>query len=327
MLSRIAQGLYGMGRSVERVQNVTRILEVNHKMNLERLEAGGQEVWAAIAHSFLCPIEEYTERSLYGVLVLSETHPYSVRRCLREARDQARSMREHLSEEIWLHVNLHFLELRELTFEEVVSMGRSEFNRRIEVFCDALFGLADDTMIRGDAWSFLRLGRQMERALLICRILDIKRKAVSPAVDGAPADVHHWQALLRSLSGYEPYRRVYDARVVPERVLEFVLKRPEFPRSLAHTVGEMRSTVGRLGAQSPLAAPVATLLDRMSDGLRVRDVARSIHPEMFGNELAFLNESCLEIADAIELAYFTSLRPTSVPITVAPGAALTPQQQ
>ena len=71
MLSRIAQGLYGMGRSVERIQNVTRILEVNHKMSLERSDSSAGEVWAAIAHSFLCPIETYSEEGLYSVLVFS----------------------------------------------------------------------------------------------------------------------------------------------------------------------------------------------------------------------------------------------------------------
>ena len=327
MLSRIALGLYGMGRSVERVQNVTRILEVNHKMNLDRPTDLDGDVWAAIANSFLCPVEIYTEQALYEVLIFSDTHPFSVRRCLREARDESRAMRDHISEEIWLHVNRSFLELRELTFDDVLAMGRSEFNRRIEVFGDALFGLADDTMIRGDAWAFLKLGKQMERGLMICRILDIKRKSVARGIDGAPADVHQWQALLRSLSGYEPYRRAYDARVIPARVLEFVLQRGEFPRSLTHALREMRRMIEVLGAQSPLSAQADRLLGTLVDRLRLIDVQRAIETERFDRELAYLNESCLEIADAIELAYFTSLRPTSTPITVAPGAALTPQQQ
>ena len=236
-------------------------------------------------------------------------------------------MRDHISDEMWLHLNRNYLEFREFEFEDVVSMGRSEFNRRVEVFGDALFGLADDTMIRGEAWAFLRLGKQMERAFMICRILDIKRKSVSPALNGAPADVHHWQALLRSLSGYEPYRRAHDARVIPERVLDFVLKRAEFPRSLAHSIIEARTSIALLGIQSPLVAEVTRSLDALVDWLRLREIEVPITSDALGRDLAFLNESCLQIADAIELAYFTSLRPTAVPITVAPGAALTPQQQ
>ena len=326
VLSRIAQGLYTLGRSVERVQNVTRILEVNHKMNLERSAGRDRNVWEAIAHSFLCPVESYTERALYDVLVLSETHPFSVWRCLGDARDEGRAMRDHISDEMWLHLNLHYLELRGLDFDGILAIGRSEFNRRIEVFCDALYGLADDTMIRGEAWAFLRLGKQMERAMMICRILDIKRKSIVPDPDGAPADVHHWQALLRSLSGYEPYRRAYDARVMPHRVLAFVLQHAEFPRSLAHALVEMDLSVGVLGSKTPYTSSVSQLLERLRNRLMGLDVERSIEAQAFDRELSYLNESCMEIADAIELAYFTSLRPATRPITVAPGAALTPQQ-
>ena len=235
-------------------------------------------------------------------------------------------MRDHISDEMWLHLNLHYLELRGLDFDAIVAMGRSEFNRRIEVFCDALSGLADDTMIRGEAWAFLRLGKQMERALMICRILDIKRKSIVPGPDGTPAEVHQWQALLRSLSGYEPYRRAYDARVMPDRVLAFVLQREEFPRSLAHAIGEMGQSVAVLGSPSPLAAQLTDLLERLKGRLRSLDVERTIEARAFDRELSYLNESCMEIADAIELTFFTSLRPTAAPITVAPGAALTPQQ-
>jgi uncharacterized alpha-E superfamily protein len=326
MLSRIAHGLYTMGRTVERVQNVTRILEVNHKMNLERSIGRESEVWAAIAHSFLCPVEEFSERALYGVLVTSDSHPYSVRRCLREARDDCRTMRDHISDEMWLHLNRNYLEFQAVEFRDVVQMGRSEFNRRIEVFCDALHGLADDTMIQGEAWAFLKLGKYLERSLMVCRILDIKRTSISHDFDGAPADVHHWQALLRSLSGYEPYRRAHDARIIPERVLEFVLQRAEYPRSLAHSLREMRRCLVVLGSQSSLTAYLDRLIDDFTDRLRLVDVERMIAPDAFGRDISYLNESCLEIADAIELAYFTSLRPASVPLGVAPGAALTPQQ-
>lgn len=326
MLSRIAHGLYTMGRAVERAQHVTRILEVNHKMSLQRAIGDEQEVWAAISSAFLCPIEEQTERALYDVLVLSSNHPFSVRRCVREARNEGRAMRDHISEEMWLHLNRNHLELKELSFEAILEMGRSEFNRRIEVFADALYGLADGTMIRGEAWAFLKIGLSMERAFMVCRILDIKRKAISPAQDGAPADVHHWQALLRSLSGYEPYRRAYDVRILPERVLAFVLQRRDFPRSLTYALREIRSCVEMMGGQNPLQAHLDHHLDALVDELRMLDADRVLHTGRLDPMLASVTDSCLEIADAIDLAYFTSFRPSSTPISIAPGASLQPQQ-
>ena len=326
MLSRIANSLYVMGRAVERVQSVTRILEVNHKMHLEHLAGSNAAIWQAIAHSFLCPIEDYSEEELYRVLVCSDSHPYSVRRCLREARDEGRSMRDHISDEMWLHLNRSYLEYKDVDFQKVIEIGRSEFNRRIEVFCDALYGLADDTMIHGEAWAFFKMGKYMKRALMLCRILHVKRAAISPSLNGAPADVYHWQALLRSVSGYEPYRRAHDARIVPERVLEFVLQNKQFPRSLAYALGEMRGCLPFLVSKSPLERHLDQLLKDLLDRLRTIEISRAIHADFFGGEISYLNEVCLEIADMVELAFFTSLRPASMTLTSLPGAALKSQQ-
>lgn len=327
MLSRIARGLFDLGRAVERSHHVIRILEVNHKMSLERSAQNDQEVWAAISESFGCGLDSPDERSLYGVLVLSPSHPYSVRRCVAEARDEGRAMREHISEEIWLHLNRTHLEFQSLTFDAILGIGRSEFNRRVEVFADALYGLADDTMIRGDSWAFLRLGKLVERASMVCRILDIKRKSISSDLEGGPVDVHQWQALLRSVAGYEPYRRAYDARVTPAKVLEFVLQRPDFPRSLVCTVGEIRRALGVVSRGSAMQSRVDQAVLRLTEELMALDTVELVLSGAFERELQSIDGACRALDESIELAYFTSLRPTAAPITVAPGAGLVAQQQ
>ena len=326
MLSRIARGLYDLSRSVERAQHVIRILEVNHKMNLERSSQDDGEIWAAVSESFGCGLDQPDERSLYGVLVLSPSHAFSVLRCIAEARDQGRAMREHISEEMWLHLNRTHLEFQTLTFDSILGIGRSEFNRQVEVFADALYGLADDTMLRGDSWAFLRLGKLVERALMVCRILEIKHKSVSTGFDGGPVDVHQWQALLRSVAGYEPYRRAYDARVVPARVLEFVLRRSDFPRSLACTLGDIRSALAVVSSGSAMQSHLDGSVHRLSETLHALDTHTLLSEGAFESELRAIEQACLEIAEAVELAYFTSLRPSAAPIAVAPGASLVPQQ-
>lgn len=326
MLSRIARGLYDLGRSVERAQNVARILEVNHKMNLERSALEDGEIWSAIADSFSCGLESPDERSLYGVLVLSSHHPYSVCRCIAEAREEGRAMREHISEEMWLHLNRAHLDFQVLTFDSVVSIGRSEFNRQVEVFADALHGLADDSMIRGPSWAFLKLGKLMERALMVCRILEIRRKASGLGVSGGPVDVYQWQALLRSLAGYEPYRRAYDARVVPSRVLEFVLQRREFPRSLSCSLEEMRGAFLVVSSGSALQLELEQRTIRILEDLRGYDVEQMLNQASFDVDLERLLSSLERLESLVELAYFTSHRPASAPISVAPGAGLVAQQ-
>jgi uncharacterized alpha-E superfamily protein len=328
MLSRIAKGLCDLGRQVERAQHIARVLEVNHKMNLERASADEADVWTAISEAFHCDLDQPTEEALYGELVLSTSHPYSVLGCVERARDQGRAMRDHISEEMWLHLNRTHLSLSDLCFEDILRVGRFEFNARIEVFADAFYGMADDTMIRGHAWAFLRAGRFLERALMICRILEVKRKTLllAPESKGAPLDVHQWQALLRSLSGYEPYRRAYDARILPERVLEFVLKRPDFPRSLKYSVMELRSSLEAVGESSGSHAQLSVDLDRMLEELRSIDTSEVTSSRSIEPQLRRLDGYCRSLETSLDLAYLTSMRPVSAPITAAPGAELVPQQ-
>jgi len=328
MLSRIARGLYEVGRHVERSTHVARVLEVNHKMNLQRLSVDEANVWTAISESFQCDIDEPSESALYERLVLSREHPSSVMHCLDRARDDARAMRDHISEEMWLHLNRIHLEFEDLSFDAILRMGRSEFNRNIEILGDAFYGLADDTMIRGDAWSFLRVGRFVERATMICRILEIKRKTLSlaPEAEGEPLDFHQWHALLRSLSGYEPYRRAYDARIAPQRVLEFVLKRHDFPRSLTCTLVELARTLDGLRASNPAQIELRTRVRQFQEELGRIDTEDLIRRGSFESELRHLDRRCRDIVETLELGYFTSLRPASTPITAAPGAGLVPQQ-
>jgi len=327
MLSRIARGLYELGRQVERAQHVVRILEVNHKMNLERVSVENSNVWSAIAESFACELVDPSEEDVYGELVLSDSHPFSVRLCVERARGEGRAMRDHISEEMWLHLNRTRLDLAPLSFGEILRIGRSEFNRRIEVFGNALYGLAEDTMIRGEALTFLRVGRFLERTSMICRILDIKRKALelAPEPAGAPVDVHQWQALLRSLSGYEPYRRAYDARIVPERVLDFVLKRRDFPRSLTYSLGRLEASLESLSG-NPVQQNLQLDVRHFLEELRTLDSVEAIDRSTLETEVRGIDRRLRALDEGLEIAYFTSLRPASPPIVAAPGASLVPQQ-
>jgi len=328
MLSRIARGLYGIGRSIERAQNVIRVLEVNHKMNLERDRESEQSIWLAIAEAFHTQSDPPSESILYQELVLSFDHPHAVRACIRSARDQGRAMRDHISEEMWLHLNGTYLSLSELTFADILREGRSEFNRRIETFCDAFHGLADDTMIHGPAWRFLRIGKFLERASMICRILDIKRKvlALAPDDEGRPIDVHQWQALLRSLSGYEPYRRAYDARIMPSRVLEFVLQRADFPRSLGHAVQQVAKELRGLNSDRAAQIELHQAVEVFVEQLRMLDAHELLRSGSLESHVPLLSRRCEEISSRMEASFFVSVRPASAPILPIPHAGLVPQQ-
>ena len=161
---------------------------------------------------------------------------------------------------------------------------------------------------------------------MVCRILEIKLKSVSSDLDGGPVDVHQWQALLRSLSGYEPYRRAYDARVMPSRVLEFVLQRPDFPRSLFCALLDIQNALAIVSSGSERQSELDLKVVQLMEDIKSIDSSVISTTGLFERELEKLEESCSVIDEFVDLAYFTSLRPSSVPILVSPGAGLVSQQ-
>jgi uncharacterized alpha-E superfamily protein len=139
--------------------------------------------------------------------------------------------------------------------------------------------------------------------------------------------VHQWQSLLRSLSGYEPYRRVYDARIMPERVLEFALKNPDFPRSLLHSLISLSEALDHV--VSPIQAQVE-LQQRMAGligELRQLNTARVLSDGSLEHYTRLWLRRCEELARAIEDAYFSSQRPAPAPTRGSSGGVLVPQQQ
>ncbi len=329
MLSRIAGALYHTGRDIERAQNVVRILEVHHKMQLARPTGSPGAAWMPIFEAFAVEDAEGPgEEALYAVLVLDADHPYSARGRIAAARERARTLRDRISEEMWEHLNRFHLELAALAFADIRRIGRSEFNRRIELFCDAFHGLADDTMIHGPEWHFLRLGKFVERAAMLCKILDVKHKTLelSPEQEGRPIDFHQWQGMLRSVSGYEPYRRVYDARIVPSRVLDLVLTHPDFPRSWRHCLGRieesLRAVTSDAWAQRDLLADVQREL-----GETAAEPGASLLHGGLEAHVRTLSRRCAALHEGIEAAFFRSRRPAPRVSAVGPGAALHGQVQ
>ena len=246
---------------------------------------------------------------------------------IRGAREQGRATRDHISEEIWLFLNEFYLELRGLDFDDVLRRGRSEFNRDVERFCDGFHGLAASTMNHGAPWHFLRTGRFLERALSICQILEIKRKTLllHPEEAGRPVDVHQWQTLLRSLSGYEPYRRAYDARIAPARVLHFVLRSTDFPRSLHFSLARVAASLRRVASSNPAQAEVQLLVEELLGDVRRLDCDEVLASGDLESVTRSLAARCLALHGALDVAYFGSLRPAPAPIALMSGATQVPQ--
>jgi len=241
LLSRAADAVYWMARYIERAENVARFIDVNLHLQLDLpLEPAHQ--WQPLidtsgdAAVFQERYGKATKANVIKFLVMDTENRNSICSCLRAARENARSIRETISSEMWEQVNSMYLKTqsRRALLE---SERLTEALRGIRLACHLFAGITDATMSYNEAWHFLRLGRQLERADKSSRILDVKYFMLLPSGTsiGTPYDDIHWSAVLKSVSGFEMYRKKHG-RIVPRNIVEFLILDREFPRAIRHCV-------------------------------------------------------------------------------------------
>ena len=241
LLSRVADSLYWIGRYIERADSVARFVGVNLQMMLD-LPAENAGQWQALIQTsgdnqmFRERYGVATQETVIRFLVFDRENPNSIIMCVNIARENARSVRDTISSEMWEQVNRLYL-LINASAETLTPDALPEFFHRVRSECHLFQGLADGTMSHNEAWNFLRLGRKLERADKTSRILDVKYYMLLPSVSdvGTPYDDVQWSAVLKSVSGFEMYRKQYGL-ISPERIVEFLLMDREFPRAIHYCI-------------------------------------------------------------------------------------------
>ena len=240
MLSRVADSIYWVSRYTERAENLARIIDVNLRLGLD-LPPGSAEQWEPLVlitadlPLFSDHYGEPTRRNVIEFLTYDEDNPNSIVRCLAAARENARSVREAISSEMWEQVNRFYHLSRASAFRALVQDDPYSFFSRIRQESLLFAGVVDATMLHDEGWHFARLGRELERADKTSRILDVKYFLLLPAPSdvGSPLDDLQWAALLRSASGLEAFRKRHG-RLSPERVADFLILDRDFPRAILH---------------------------------------------------------------------------------------------
>jgi len=248
LLSRVADSAYWMARYIERAENVARFTAVNFHLILD-LPSEPASQWQALvettgdARAFRERYGEATAENAIQFLAFDRDNRNSIASCLYAARENARSMRDTISSEMWQQANRMYLEFSSSRPDRAPD-ALAEFFRRVRVACHLFDGITDGTMSHNEPWHFLRLGRNLERADKTTRILDVKYFMLLPSVSevGTPYDDIQWSALLKSVSGFEMYRKRYG-RVAPECVVEFMLRDSEFPRAVRYCIGAADSSL------------------------------------------------------------------------------------
>jgi len=268
MLSRVANELFWMARHIERAENTARLLDVTYRTSLlpYKVQEPGlawAEPWAVplvatgVATSYYKNHPELTAESVIRFMILDAGNPSSIYSCLRSARESARSVRGAITSEMYEDLNGAWIEMRNYDYAGLQAQGVAEFLDWVKMRSHLFRGVTFGTMLRDEAYHFIRLGTHIERADNTARILDTKYHILLPsAADvGGAVDYYQWASLLQSLSGFEAYRKIYSDVISPRRVAELLVLRDDMPRSLHSCLNFIDDTL-------------ALLCDERSDELR-----------------------------------------------------------
>lgn len=238
MLSRVANSIYWLSRYMERADNVARFIDVNLQMMLD-LPSGSNEQWQPLVNIsgddavFADRYPAATRDNVIKFLTFDAENPNSIIYCLRAARENARTVRESISPEMWEQVNTCYLMVNALAADPLLMISPSGFFSEIKKASQLFHGITDATMSHGESWHFYRMGRLLERADKTSRLLDVKYYILLPSLTavGTPLDDIQWAAVLRSASALETYRKRHG-HIAPEQIIEFLVLDHEFPRSI-----------------------------------------------------------------------------------------------
>ena len=252
MLSRTADHLFWMSRYTERAENTARMLNVNYETSLlPQSAAVAQMGWQGLLSisellpSYTAKHGEVTPERVMEFMVKDEENPSSIISCLRAARENARAVRGTLTTEVWETKNQTWLELNRMLKKGEFERDPAQFFEWVKFRSHLSRGVTVGTMLMDEALYFMRLGTFLERADNTARLVDVKFHAVESDFFGNASqkdqeyDFYHWSAILRSVSGFEIYRKVYRDVIKPERVAELLILRPDMPRSLHASLNEV----------------------------------------------------------------------------------------
>jgi uncharacterized alpha-E superfamily protein len=258
MLSRVADTIYWMTRYVERAENVARFIDVNLHLMLD-LPAETEQQWEPLVRItgdreiFEDHYDAYTRENVIQFLTFDPDYPNSILGCAHRARENARSVREVISSEMWMQVNRFYLLMRGAAYSDFnLMMAPHEFFTQVKLAGHTFEGVMDATMTHGEAWHFGSLGRFLERADKTTRILDMKYFILlpDPTYIGSPYDNIQWAAVLRSASALEMYRKRYG-RIAPRNVIEFLLLDRDFPRAVGYCLRSAEESLRAISGSFP----------------------------------------------------------------------------
>jgi len=313
LLSRVAESLYWMARYIERAEDLTRLLAVNFNALLETQPENARQGWEPLVK--MTGDEElfyklYTQATPQNITEFLLWHPQNVNAvtgCVTRARENARSVREQISSEMWGQLNRLYFLLQDVNRPAVLN-NPSDFFGQVRDGTQAFQGITTATMTHSEPYHFVQVGLYLERADKTARILNTKYMYISRLENDSAETALQLIALLRSCSAFEPFRRSARGELNSQRVAEFLLLDHQFPRAVRFCFNQslhaLTQIEGEGSAQSRAEVPLRAL-GRLGADLEFMDIQ-----EVLGERMdPFLEKLLLRlnsVGDEVERAYFST---------------------
>ena len=277
MLGRTAASLYWMSRYIERAEHIARLIGVGYRESLTPdVGAGYRGDWTATLAAagcldgFTARHDKLTPEAVHSFLLLDRENPSSVRSCIETARNNARSVRTGLTREMWEALNG--------TYNTFAAIGRADLGpgrlpevldwvrERANLFRGAMLG----TLLRDEGFCFGDLGTFIERGDNSARSIDVKYSVLLPTneVAGGERNMHHWEAVLRSVAAHRAYRHFFKHSYRAPQIVEFLVLRPEMPRSLRFCADRSQAMLARLASLTGGGAASLPIAEALHDSLQ-----------------------------------------------------------
>jgi len=304
MLSRVAGNIYWLGRYLERAEDMARLINVNANLALD-LPKGLSPIWGqllAITGASDDFPEDVGERQVLRYLISdSGSNTVSIIASLAYARENARTIRDVIPRESWETLNSVYLQAKDRSQQALTKRGRYPFLQSVITECQKIAGILSGTMNHDDGYTFLKLGRSLERGDMTSRIIDIRSENLIPdaTTNRTTFENLQWMSVLRSLTGYQMYRREMQVSIKREDVLRFLIQSPKFPRAIARCLYELSFSLETL----PNHKSVEEIVKRIEKQLKKMDYKRLEQGEL-QNAMDMLQIGFAQIHNELSLTYF-----------------------
>ena len=319
MLSRVADSIYWMSRYIERAENIARFIDVNLRLVLD-IPVITKQQWEPLVtitgdHDlFINRYSKFDHDTVIQFLASDSSYPNSILSCLRSARENARSIREIISTEMWESINDFYLFVSSADAKRMALADPHTFFTEVKLSSQRFLGVREGTFSHGEGWHFLRLGSFIERAEKTSRILDVKYFILLPSADyiGTPYDNIQWSAVLKSASALEMYRKQFH-RILPKRVCNFLIFDRYFPRAIHYCVIRAEEALHKITGSQPgtFSNQAERRLGRLRGELDYSDI-EEVFDSGLHEYLDSMQGKLNEVDNAIFNTFFALQPPTTI---------------